>query len=88
MAESEAFNVARWAIYPAVLLLVTIVYYLRRWYRLRHFKGPWLASISELWLAKTALSGSFHTILMDTNKKYGALQRTYGRFEAIANKTQ
>ena len=72
MAEPEAFNVARWTI--SVLLLITIVYYFRRWYQLRQFKGPWLASISELWLAKTALSGSFHTILMDANKKYGALQ--------------
>jgi len=55
----------------AALSLVTIAYYVHRWYRLRDFKGPWLASFSEIWLAKTALSGSFHNILMDTNKKYG-----------------
>ena len=65
-------HLAKYGALPAVLALVTVVYYFRRWYRLRDFKGPWLASFSEVWLAKTALSGSFHTILMDASKQYGA----------------
>lgn len=64
-------NIAQYGVIAAVLGLVTVVYYFRRWYRLRDFKGPWLASFSEVWLARVALSGSFHTILMDASKKYG-----------------
>ena len=64
-------NAARCGMLLSVFSLVTVLYYLSRWYRLRSFKGPWLASFSEIWLARTALSGCFHTILMEANKDYG-----------------
>jgi hypothetical protein len=41
------------------------------WYRLRHFKGPFLASFSYLWLAKTTLSGKSWKIYMETRDKFG-----------------
>ena len=68
-------TIAKYGAIAAVIGLVTIAYYSRRWYRLRDFKGPWLASFSEVWLARTALSGSFHTILMEASKQYGATLR-------------
>ena len=40
------------------------------WYRLRHFRGPLLASLSYLWLFKTDASGKAHTILMAVRDKY------------------
>ena len=64
-------KIANYGGIATVLGLVTVVYYFRRWYRLRDFKGPWLASFSELWLGWTALSGTFHTTLIDVNKRYG-----------------
>lgn len=72
MPSYSPWNIAKYGTIAAVFALVTVAYYFRRWYRLRDFKGPWLASFSEVWLAKTALSGSFHTILLDASKQYGA----------------
>ncbi len=40
-------------------------------YRLRHFKGPFLASFSYLWLFRTAISGSAYKIHVATREKYG-----------------
>jgi len=41
------------------------------WYRLRHFPGPTLASLSFLWMAKTAYSGRAYEIFMEITDKYG-----------------
>lgn len=40
------------------------------WYRLRHFPGPFLASFSYLWLARTAASGETWKRHMDARAKY------------------
>lgn len=41
------------------------------WHRLRHFPGPALASVSSLWMAKTAYSGKVYKIFMEIADKYG-----------------
>lgn len=56
-----------------LLLLVSVVYQLRSWYRLRHIPGPFAASVSQLWMVKHALSGRFHERLRDVSEKYGSL---------------
>lgn len=41
------------------------------WYRLRHIKGPWLASVSKSWLVWCTLAGNFHQDFSDVCEKYG-----------------
>jgi hypothetical protein len=40
------------------------------WYRLRRYPGPFLASFSYLWLARTAVSGAAWKRHMDAREKY------------------
>ncbi|KAI9736624.1 MAG: hypothetical protein M1834_000828 [Cirrosporium novae-zelandiae] len=59
---------------PLVLVSLVIFYILisiKSWYRLRHIKGPWLGSISSLFMIKTASSGRMGEIYWETCKKYG-----------------
>lgn len=39
--------------------------------RLKHIKGPWLASLSRLWLAESTIRRSIYSDLADICKKYG-----------------
>jgi hypothetical protein len=41
------------------------------WYRLRHIKGPFLASFSKLWLIRTVSSGNMHWEYAKVCQKYG-----------------
>ena len=60
--------------YLAVSALATYLgFAILSWYRLRPYKGPWLASFSELWLGKAGLSGHFGDVLDNVNRKYGTL---------------
>ncbi|CRG91690.1 Alpha-galactosidase 3 [Talaromyces islandicus] len=45
------------------------------WYRLRHIKGPWLASVSKSWLIWRTLAGTFDQDFHDVCEKYGRLAR-------------
>jgi cytochrome P450 len=45
------------------------------WYRLRHIKGPFLASFSYVWMFRATTSGSHYDIYGDVFKKYGKLVR-------------
>lgn len=45
------------------------------WYRLRHIKGPFLASFSHLWLLRNTGSGRQAEGLRAVNDKYGPLAR-------------
>jgi hypothetical protein len=56
----------------ALLILYRAVSTLRTWYRLRAFRGPFLASISHLWLMRTTLSGRAYKIQMGLRERYGA----------------
>ncbi|RAL07201.1 cytochrome P450 [Aspergillus homomorphus CBS 101889] len=48
-------------------IILLILSYIRAWLFLRGFQDPRLACFSELWLAKTALSGRFHEILLEAS---------------------
>jgi hypothetical protein len=41
------------------------------WYRLRHFKGPFLGAISYIWMGRTALSGKSYKLHMELKERYG-----------------
>ncbi len=43
----------------------------RAWYPLRHFPGPFLASVSNLWLARTSVSGNAMQVHMAVRARYG-----------------
>lgn len=45
------------------------------WYRLRAFRGPALASVSYLWIARATLSGRMWQVYRDASAKYGSVVR-------------
>ncbi|KAE9376093.1 pisatin demethylase [Stipitochalara longipes BDJ] len=47
----------------------------RSWYRLRHFKGPLLATLSRVWLVRVISGGRMHLDFLEVNRKYGTLAR-------------
>ncbi|KAL2867461.1 cytochrome P450 [Aspergillus lucknowensis] len=60
---------------PAAVIVGVLVSYVRSWYRLREFKGPWLAGWTEAWLFRATTTGELHLRLHEVNKKYGDLVR-------------
>ncbi|TVY75669.1 Cytochrome P450 monooxygenase [Lachnellula suecica] len=50
------------------------------WYRLRHIKGPFLASFSKLWLIRTVSSGNMHWECAKVCETYGSLARVGPNF--------
>ncbi|KAI2602118.1 cytochrome P450 [Hypoxylon sp. NC1633] len=64
---------------PVLLLPIAVFFVVysifRSWYRLREFKGPWLASLTEAWLFRATTTGELHMRLYDISKKYGDLAR-------------
>jgi hypothetical protein len=64
---------------PAKIGLVLIAVAVSAWVvqtfveyrRLQHFDGPFLASISRLWIIRAATSGHQHAIFADVCQKYG-----------------
>lgn len=49
----------------------TVVSFFLSWYRLRKFPGPWLASVSYLWLARAVWKCQVPKHIEDARKKYG-----------------
>ena len=47
----------------------------RTWWRLREFKGPWLGSLSSIWMARTAIGGRMFERYTEVSLKYGPLAR-------------
>lgn len=45
------------------------------WYRLRHIPGPFWASVSNLWIIRTASSGRGASIFEEMGRKYGSIVR-------------
>ena len=54
-----------------VVLLYLAVSYVLSYRKLRQFKGPTLASLSQYWLFKTTLQSQVSTVGADVLKKYG-----------------
>ncbi|KAK3983905.1 cytochrome P450 [Cladorrhinum sp. PSN332] len=47
----------------------------KRYWGLRHIKGPFLASITDLWRFRLQYSGSIQPILLQLHKRYGPIVR-------------
>ncbi len=54
-----------------LLIVLLVVQTFIAWYRLRHIKGPWIASISKLWHLRHAAGPSMHLDLAEVCEKYG-----------------
>lgn len=69
---AERASALPWAYLPAALVVYLVVSRFLTWYRLRQFPGPRLASVSTLWLSRTALTGRAHAIHQAARKRYGS----------------
>jgi len=58
-----------------LLVLVGIGQRIQAWYRLRHFKGPWSAALSRIWIIRHSMGGRLHWDLAEVTDKYGTVQR-------------
>ncbi|OAA58727.1 Cytochrome P450 [Cordyceps fumosorosea ARSEF 2679] len=56
-------------------LVVSLGTRLRQYWRLRHFKGPFLAGFSRLWLVRSTWSGRAYLDFWDVTCKYGSIAR-------------
>lgn len=64
-----------WSIALAVLVSRYVWQQAKSWYRLRHFPGPFFASLSYLWVARIALSGKYAYKYREVSQRYGHLVR-------------
>lgn len=55
------------------LLTWTVVRRFAAYWRLRQFRGPFLASWSRIWLVGTIVGGELHLVFQDVNAKYGKI---------------
>ncbi|OJD37098.1 cytochrome p450 [Diplodia corticola] len=60
---------------PFTLLVLFAINRVKVWWRLRHFKGPWLAYVSSFPAAQYATSGKMWWHYTEVNRKYGELAR-------------
>ncbi|KAM7201549.1 Cytochrome P450 [Naviculisporaceae sp. PSN 640] len=70
---------------PAALAILGyfLVSTFRAWYRLRNFPGPFLGSISYLWMAKTSVTGNGPKIWMETQAKYNSPLVRIGPYDLL-----
>ena len=61
-------------------LVYVLVNYVISYRKLRQFKGPFLASLSQYWLFKATLDGRVSPAGADVLKKYGEALRCYNAF--------
>ncbi|KAK1654392.1 cytochrome P450 [Colletotrichum phormii] len=59
----------------AIFVLFRVFGTVRRYHRLRHFKGPPLAAVSKLWLLKTVTGSRGDLDFYKVTKRYGSLAR-------------
>jgi hypothetical protein len=65
-----------WIVSVAVGGLIILVLHRSFFHPLRNIPGPFLASISSLWMAKQAYGNSFHRTNIALHEKHGKLVRT------------
>jgi len=74
--EDFTSRLSSWLTIPALFLAYYAVSSLLVWYRLRHIRGPFLASFSYLWLTRaTLLTARCTEILDEQTRRYGSLVR-------------
>jgi hypothetical protein len=73
LGGKEAFKIS--AAYT-LSLLISIVIYRKFFHRLRHFPGPFMASVTKLWQTTKTLDSQNHILLDNLYRKYGDFVRT------------
>lgn len=66
-------------------LLLSIAIYRRFFHRLRHFPGPFWASITKIWAFRTCNTGNYYSIVKDLHDKQGDFIRVGPRELDICN---
>ncbi|KAL8955438.1 MAG: hypothetical protein Q9183_006646, partial [Haloplaca sp. 2 TL-2023] len=59
----------------ACAALAIVIQYLTDYSRLQHFKGPWLARFSKVWMMKHTYLGDMHEAVAEVCENYGPLAR-------------
>jgi len=67
---SQYLGVGYWQL-VAAFLATYVVYSVWIWNRLRHIPGPFLGSISTLWMLNEALKGNYNEVLKQVADQYG-----------------
>ena len=75
LSESLSQVLENWKLLVSTILVLIVILVgvqtFQAWYRLRHIKGPFLASFSKLWLIRTVSSGNMHWEFQRVCQKYG-----------------
>lgn len=77
LSKSASQVLENWKVFASILLVIGIGIFIAQtfhaWYRLRHVKGPFLASFSKLWLLRAVSGGRMHLDFAEACQKYGML---------------
>ncbi|KAH8682719.1 cytochrome P450 [Xylariales sp. PMI_506] len=71
--SSSSRSIVAFAAAAAATSLLVVEF--RSWHRLRHIPGPFLASLSSIWMVRKSLSGRLHEHLKEAADTYGPLVR-------------
>ena len=71
----EKAHLGHWYLLP-ISLAVSYVVYIRFFSPLAGVPGPFLASLSRMWLAQRSWKGDMHRTMMTLHEKYGSVVRT------------
>jgi hypothetical protein len=54
---------------------VLVAQTIRAWDHLRHFRGPFFATISNIWHLRAVMNGRMNFDTLEANRKYGTIVR-------------
>lgn len=74
--RQAAVNTASLSFFYALGLFSSIIIYRRYFYRLRHFPGPWAASVTKFWHVWKCRNGKNFLVIEKLRKEYGPVIRT------------
>lgn len=66
---------SHWVILLTLICVAFLLFVLRRWHRLSHIPGPFLASLTDLERARWVLTKRAHLIHQDLHRQYGEVLR-------------
>lgn len=80
-----------WALMLISFILLWAVVFVAQtvgaWYRLRHFKGPFPAAFSNIWMMRAVMNGGMHWDFLEANRKYGMFPRGTLQFRYDCDRT-
>jgi hypothetical protein len=64
-------NTAVLLCFTAASIAILAIKWFHSWYRLRHIPGPFLASLSIVWLLRRTVAGRLDLDLQEVSREYG-----------------